>query len=66
MSNLAISEQLALEMAIREELERRDMEREAAASRAEWTAADEVGRISDDLLLPQRIWAWLRTRARGR
>lgn len=66
MSNLAIAEQLALEMAIREELERRDMEREAAASRGEWTAADEVGRISDDLLLPERIWAWLRTRARGR
>ncbi len=66
MSNLAISEQLALEMAIREELERRDMEREAAESRADWTAADEVGRISDDLLLPERIWAWLRTRARGR
>jgi len=66
MRNLSISEQLALEMAIREEIERRDMQREAAASRADWTAADEVGRISDDLLLPERIWAWLRTRARGR
>lgn len=66
LKDLRLPEQLALEMAIREELERQDMEREAAAARPEWTAADAVGRISDDLLLPERIWTWLRARTRGR
>lgn len=66
LSQLDVVGQLALEMAVREELERLDLAGEASAARGEWTDADEVGRISDDLLLPERIWTWLRERTRGR
>lgn len=61
---LTLSQQLALEMALREELDRLDMEREASSAREDWVRADEVGRISDDLLLPDRILEWIRARRR--
>jgi hypothetical protein len=61
---LTLSQQLALEMALREELDRLDMAAEASAAREDWVKADEVGRISDDLLLPDRIVAWMRARRR--
>jgi hypothetical protein len=56
--------QLALEMALREELDRLDMVAEAAPAREQWVRADEVGRISDDLLLPERILHWIRAKRR--
>jgi hypothetical protein len=66
LRDLDLVEQLALEMALREEIERLDLAGEAVVALPEWTDADEVGRISDDLLLPERVRAWMRSRGRER
>lgn len=47
--------QLALEMAVNEETERRALEGELTLLEREWREAEELAAIADDLLLPQGI-----------
>lgn len=47
--------QLALEMAVNEETERRALEGELSLLEREWREAEELAAIADDLLLPQGI-----------
>lgn len=51
---------LALEMAVTEELERLAMREDAEALGDEWRDEEEVGRIADDLLLPEAVSERLR------
>lgn len=51
---------LALEMMVTEELERSAMRARAEAMRAEWDEEEEIGRIADDLLVPDALRARLR------
>lgn len=51
---------LALEMAVTEDLERLAMRALAADAVDDWRAADEIGQIADDLLLPEGVAAWIR------
>jgi hypothetical protein len=50
---------LAIEMALHEEAERRAMEGELAELEAAWREAERVAGISDDLLLPPHVTAFL-------
>ncbi|HEX5581092.1 MAG TPA: hypothetical protein VFX39_05900, partial [Gemmatimonadaceae bacterium] len=52
---------LALEMAVTEERERLEMRTRAEALAEEWHEEEEVGRIADDLLLPDAVAGRLRT-----
>ncbi|MGA9837708.1 MAG: hypothetical protein WBQ26_10370 [Gemmatimonadaceae bacterium] len=50
---------LALEMTLHEDTERRALEGELAMLEAAWKEADEIARISDNLLLPDEVEGWL-------
>jgi len=52
-------ERVALEMAATEERERRAAEGELADLEAAWRDAEEIAAISDNLLLPDAVTAWL-------
>jgi transcription elongation factor Elf1 len=51
---------LALEMAVTEEMERLELQARAEALTEEWREEEEIGAISDDLLLPESITERLR------
>ena len=58
---------LALEMAVTEELDRRELAGEAARLGDDSAEASEVAHIADNLFLPQAITDWIhRHRHRGR
>ena len=65
LRGLAPSVALAMEMAAHEETERRALEGELAQLEQAWRDAEEIGRIADDLLLPERV-ARTVARLRGR
>jgi len=65
LRGLAPSVALAIEMAAHEETERRALEGELAQLEQAWRDAEEIGRIADDLLLPERVARALH-RIRGR
>jgi hypothetical protein len=50
---------LAFEMAVTEELERRELAGEAEAVEGDWRAAEEVARIADSMFLPHFVTDWL-------
>jgi hypothetical protein len=50
---------LALEMAVNEEIERRALAGEMHLLEREWREAEELAGVSDDLLLPDSVRAWL-------
>lgn len=60
-TTISYAQRLALEMMAHEESERRAMEGELAALRAQWANAEEIAAIADNLLLS----AWVRQRVRG-
>jgi hypothetical protein len=51
---------LALEMAVTEEIEQRELQARAESLAEEWREEEEIGAISDDLLLPEAITERLR------
>jgi hypothetical protein len=57
---------LALEMAVTEEVEQVELRARAEALTEEWREEEEVGAISDDLLLPESITERLRAMREGR
>jgi hypothetical protein len=50
--NLSITERLALEMAMHEEIERRAAEGELAELHTAWIEAEEIASIVDNMLTP--------------
>ena len=58
------AQRLALEMAVTEELERSAMRAQAETLGGEWREEEEIGRIADDLLVPEAVVERLR-RLRG-
>jgi len=57
---------LAFEMAVTEELERRQLAGEAEAIENHWRAAEEVASIADSMLLPHFVTDWLDRHVAGR
>jgi hypothetical protein len=57
---IGYEQRLALEMMAHEESERRALDGELAALRAEWEDAERIAAIADRLLIPDRIQAMLR------
>ena len=55
LRHLGVEQQLALEMAVHEEAERRALAGELAELESAWRAAEEVAAIADNLLLPSGI-----------
>ena len=60
------TERLALEMAVTEEFERRELSRQASTLHPMAARASEVAAIADDLFLPARITDWIARRRRNR
>jgi hypothetical protein len=60
VANTIPEHRLALEMAVTEETERLELQERAKALTEEWREAEEIGAISDDLLLPESIAERLR------
>lgn len=58
-------QKLALEMALHEEQERRALEGELEKLEAAWREAEEIAAISDDLLLPDGVRAFIRRHRPG-
>ena len=56
---------LAMEMAAHEEAERRALEGELAELEQAWREAEEIAAISDRLLIPESVEAWIRRIRRG-
>ena len=50
--NLSVTERLALEMAVHEEIERRAAEGELAELQSAWVEAEEIASIVDHMLTP--------------
>ncbi|MFL5607916.1 MAG: hypothetical protein ACJ8AD_15805 [Gemmatimonadaceae bacterium] len=64
--NTTPEHRIALEMAVTEEVEQLEMRARAEALMEEWRDEEEIGAISDDLLLPESITERLRTMREGR
>jgi hypothetical protein len=62
VAELPAEVRLAMEMAATEETERRAMEGELALLEREWRQAEELAAISDSLLVPETVTAWLQER----
>jgi hypothetical protein len=58
--------QLALEMALHEESERRALEGELQALREEWQLAEDIAKIADNMFVPSAVLEGLRSLKRGR
>lgn len=65
LTKLAVSERLALEMAVSEDVEIRSLQGAAIRLRPAWRSSERVAAIADDLLLPPFVTEWLTRHARG-
>ena len=61
---MTIVGRLALEMAVAEEVERREMAGEVSGLAERWEREEEIARESDDMFLPRWIGDWIRTARR--
>ncbi|MBC7790984.1 MAG: hypothetical protein H7Z74_13640 [Anaerolineae bacterium] len=66
ITDLALEERLALEMAVHEQTERRALEGEIKDLERDWREAEEIAAIADNLLLPAGFDEFLRKYRRGK